>query len=191
MRWRSSVNEANPVNEISAASVRALAQGVPNWSAIPEAKWDRPVDLVLTGRNSGAYELVHSTFFSMKKQVPLTTLAVSQREAMQRVAKIPSAVTFVSSLLLKDLPRGAKVLAVEAKEVVDGKRFVLPTQYDLYHSLYPFEYSLYLYTAESRTVIGSGFSTFVIVTIAGQKIVQNAGILPVKIPNRVIQLNSE
>jgi phosphate transport system substrate-binding protein len=185
------VNVANPINEISVASARALVAGTPTWNTIPESKWDRPVDLVLTGRNSGAYELVQSTFFSLKNPVNVTTLAGSQKEALQRVADVPSAVTFVSSLLLKNLPSGTKALAVEAKEVQEGKRFVKPSQYDLYHTLYPFQYSLYLYTSESKTIIGSGFSTFVIVTIAGQKIVQNAGILPVNIPSRVIQLNSE
>ncbi len=185
------VNAQNPASEISVESLRAIVEGAPSWNRIPESRWDRPVDLVLTGRNSGIAELIATKFFPGKKPLAMTTQASTQAEALAYVAATPHAITLASMYAARTLPAGTKILAVPAKEVVDGERVIKPTQTNLYRSLYPFEYSLYLYTAESKTPVGSGFGTFVIVTTLGQKIIQNAGLLPVNIPSRTIQLNAE
>jgi hypothetical protein len=49
---------------------------------------------------------------------------------------------------------------------------------------------VYLYNAERKAGVGVGFTSFVTTTV-GQKIVQNAGLAPASIPNRIIQLNAE
>lgn len=186
------VNAENPVRELSVVSIRRIvAREISEWSGVPEARWQGPIDLVLTGRNSGPPELLQRTFLSLPKPPEITARVATQRDALDYVGTHPGAITFVSMSQLAGAPKNVRVLAVESADTSQGQTFVLPTQMNVYQSLYRFHYSLYLITAESKAAVGTGFSTFVVVTVPGQKAVQNAGLVPVNIPNRVIQLNPE
>ncbi len=186
------VHADNPARRLSVESVRRIVtHSAVAWIAIPESKWDRSIDLVLTGLNSGPPELLQRSFFHLPRSPEVSARVASQHDAIEYVRAHPSAVTFVSMMNLSGLPSDVRVLPVESTDSAAVGSYVLPTQMNVYQSLYPFHYSLYLVLAESKAAVGAGFSTYVIKTVTGQKAVQNAGLVPVKIPNRVIQLNPE
>ena len=60
------VHKQNPISSIHAESVRNIVAGeVKDWIKIPEARWSGDIDLVLTGKNSGMYELLQKKVFSI------------------------------------------------------------------------------------------------------------------------------
>ena len=186
------VHSSNPLMEITVESVRKIVTGsAENWKAVPESRWAGLIDLVLPGRNAGTSELLQSTILKPSSAIRPTTVVRDQAAALAHVATHPNALTFVSVLMLSRLPDRTRLVGVGAGNGRDSIGYVRPSQMDLYQSLYPLHYLLYLYTSESKAAVGTGFSTFVVATLTGQKVVQNAGLAPVKIPNRVIQLNPE
>ncbi len=186
------VHRDNPVRQLTVASVRRIVtREATAWMAIPESHWDRAIDLTLSGVNSGPPELLQRTFFHLPRTPEPTSRVGTQEQALAYVAAHPGAVTFVSMTHLDRLTRDLRIVPVESTDSTEARTFVLPSQMNVYQSLYPFHYSLYLVIAESKAAVGAGFSTFVIKTVEGQKLVQKAGLVPVNIPNRVIQLNPE
>lgn len=185
------VNQANPQKDISRDLAKRILNGsVTRWDQSGGSKWSKPVTLVLTGKNSGAYELLQKKFFELKNPIEPGLVVTTQRDAVEAVSKTPGAVSFVSLAALTPTLSGVRVLGVEAKNPDGSSEAVKPSQVDIYNKLYPFHYSLYLYNNEPKAGVGAGFSTYAM-TVAGQKIIQNSGLVPAVIPTRTIQLNSE
>ncbi len=184
------VNSKNAQESISFDDVRDIVGGAKRtWKVITGSRMTGAIELVLTGKNSGAYELLQRHFFHFANEIALTAQAGTQQEVVSYVSAHPQAIGIVSIATLRNNSLPVKVLAVESTNIT-VERFVKPTQINVYHSLYPLSYSLYLYTSASSTGVQAGFSTFVR-AMHGQKIVQNAGLVPTVIPNRVIQITTE
>ncbi|MGB2868822.1 MAG: substrate-binding domain-containing protein [Bacteroidota bacterium] len=185
------VNQENPLKNISLDLAKRILDGsATRWEQVGGSKWQKPVTLVLTGRNSGANELLQKKFFQLMKEIEPGVVVRTQREAVEEVSKTPGAVSFVSLAALSPMLPTVRMVGVEVKDSVGSVTFVKPSQMDIYQGLYPFHYSLYLYNNESKAGIGAGFSTYAM-TVAGQKIIQNSGLVPAVIPTRRIQLNAE
>jgi phosphate transport system substrate-binding protein len=184
------VNKQNPVRSLSIGSVRQLITGeAVYWDMIGELKRHSLVELVLTGRNSGMFELLmkdSSLWFPTPKP---SVLAGDQAEAVRYVSGHIDAVSFISaSLAVKN--KDVKIVPVRTAGTGDGEKEYYPGQQEIYSSLYPFRYSLYLYNSGAKDNFGLGFSAFVLSNY-GQKIIQQADLVPVSIPYRTIQINAE
>lgn len=185
------VNELNPLHELSMESLKKILHGTDrNWSNVSESRWSGEMDVVLTGRNSGAYELLHKKFFPSTSDLALTQALRTQSEVAEYVAHHPRAMGIVSLPVAAHLPTGVRVVALESTTKEEGSRFVKPSQRGLYLGLYPLRYSLYLYTTERKIGVGSTFITFAL-RLEGQKIIQSSGLVPAKVPSRPIQITSE
>lgn len=184
------VHKSNPVEFIAFEDVKDILMGSKkSWTALKESRWKGEIDVALTGRNSGAYEILQRHFFKIENPLTVTTTVETEKEVVEYTRTHPQALGIVSIAALRNVAGKTKVLAVESTDSTE-ERFVKPTQINVYRALYPFHYSLYLYTSESSTGVGAGFSSFIRST-QGQKIVQDAGFVPVVIPNRIIQINTE
>jgi phosphate transport system substrate-binding protein len=185
------VHRQNPIPSITTESVhRIVTKSATEWTQIAESRWSGPIDLVLTGRNSGIYELLQKTIFSESKPLEPNTMMNSQREVIQYVFAHPHSVGFVAASLLKNETANVKILPVLTKSPEGNEKEYLPGQQEIHESLYPFHYSLYLYNAEAKAAVGVGFSALVLSNV-GQKIFQRSGLVPVSIPYRTIQLQAE
>jgi phosphate transport system substrate-binding protein len=185
------VNELNPLTVINAAFVQHMLNGsFSRWEQVPGSKQSGQIDIVMTGRNSGLYELLQKKIFLNVKQLTVSAVFPTQHDVLAYVAQHPLAMGFVSSSVALDHPKAVKLLSVEVTSKDGARNKVLPGPSEIYHTLYPFKYSLYLYTAEAKAATGTGLTAFVL-SYSGQRIIQKAGLVPVKIPTRTIQLTAE
>jgi phosphate transport system substrate-binding protein len=185
------VHKQNPILKMSAESARRIVtKTATEWTQIAETRWSGPIDLVLTGRNSGMYELLQAKIFAGSKPLEPSTVMNSQREVIQYVSVHPQSVGFVAASLLTNETANVKMLPVLTRSPDGVEKEYLPGQQEIHESLYPFHYSLYLYNAEAKAAVGVGFSALVLSNV-GQKIFQRSGLVPVTIPYRTIQLHAE
>jgi phosphate transport system substrate-binding protein len=185
------VHESNSLQSISMERLKEILSGrITRWHQVPGSSVSGALEFVLTGKNSGMYELLQRKFFRLSQELVPAKAGATQEEIVRYVAATPQALGIVSLAALRNRPKEIRLLAIETMDSTLQKQNVEASQTNIYRSLYPMNYSLYLYVSEKRQAVGSGFSTFVLTTI-GQKIVQNYGLVPERIPNRIIQLTSE
>jgi len=185
------VHKQNPITNITVNSVhRIVTKTVTEWTQVAESHWSGSIDFVLTGRNSGIYELLQNKIFNESKPLEPNAVMNNQREEIQYISTHPYSIGFVAASLLTDEKANVKVLPILTKSPEGGEKEYLPGQQEIYESLYPFHYSLYLYNTEAKAAVGIGFSALVLSNI-GQKIFQRSGLVPVTIPYRTIQLHAE
>ena len=185
------VHKQNPLSSITPESVRQIiTKAAVEWSQIAESHWSGPIDFVLTGRNSGMQELLQKTIFHTSKFLEPNTVMNSQRDVIQYVSEHPQSVGCVAASLLADENMNVKMLPVLTKSPGGTEKAYFPKQQEIFESLYPFHFSLYLYTAETKAAVGLSFSALVLSNV-GQKIFQRSGLVPVSIPYRTIQLHAE
>jgi len=185
------VSDGNPVKTIKLSTLK-LILGKPGarWKNVPGSSLSGNIEVIFTGKNSGTYELLQRKFFDLGKEIAPTKTGPTEKEIVQYIRANPQALGIVSFASVVDHPNGVHMLAVESMDTTSQKTFVEPNQSNIYEELYPFTYSLYLYLSEKKLGVGSGFGTFVM-TLMGQKIIQEYGIAPETIPSRIIQLKSE
>ncbi len=193
------VHPQNKVALLSTAELGSILSGQTTlWSKIAGSKLNGAIEVVLTGRNSGLYEMVTHHFFTLQNDVPLASVAASQESVLQFVAANPEALGIVSFAVWKDTTQSAAqrwkksvrtvdLLAKDSEGVVAG---VKATQRSIYDQVYPLTYSLYVYTSEKNPGTAYGFSAFVAADI-GQRDFLYAGLVPKTMPYRTIQLTQE
>ncbi|HVN49087.1 MAG TPA: substrate-binding domain-containing protein [Bacteroidota bacterium] len=186
------VHELNPLGSISADIAKKIIDGtVTRWEQIPGSKQSGAIDVVLTGKNSGLYELLQTTIFHGMQQLTVRAAFPTQHDVLAYIAQHPFAVGFVSaSVALSEHPKQVKLLSLDVVTEDGSHKKMLPGPSEIYQTLYPFKYSLYLYTAEAKAATGTGLTAFVL-SYNGQRIIQKAGLVPEKIPTRTIQLTAE
>jgi phosphate transport system substrate-binding protein len=185
------VHPQNPLSSITPESARQIiTKTLTEWSQLTSSRWTGPIDVVLTGRNSGMQELLQHKIFAVPKLLEPTTVMNTQHDVIQYVSKHPLSVGYVAASLLADGQPNVKMLPVSIISSDGTEKAYFPKQQEIFESLYPFHYSLYLYSAETKATVGLGFSAFVLSNI-GQKIFQQSGLVPVSIPYRTIQLHAE
>ncbi len=185
------INDRNRLKSISIKTLEGVLDGtISRWNKVPGAKMSGPIELVMTGKNSGIYEMMQQRYYKLPKDIALTKVGESERQIARYVAITGNALGIVSLAAVVDHPRGVQMLAVETVDTTGQVVPVIPSQENIYNDLYPFSYSLYLYISEQKLGVGAGFSTF-IMTLSGQKIIQEYGLAPEIVPTRIIQLKSE
>jgi phosphate transport system substrate-binding protein len=91
------VNAANGIESLSIEQISALLGGrVTDWRQVPGADLSGAVNVVTTGRNSGAWELLSGTFFASHGPICPGIVAASQRDVLARIAADPRALGVVS-----------------------------------------------------------------------------------------------
>ena len=177
---------------LTPADVRSIVSGgVTRWSQVRGSSRRDAIEFVCTDRNSGIHEEIER-IMGGGKPLKIFAAGTTQQELVDYVGRSPRAVTVVSLASLRTRPTTVRIMPIEA--VVDSAtgrgEFVVPTQLSVYEGRYPYRTAVLAYNAERRVGPGAGFAAFALTT-PGQKIVQNTGLVPAVIPNRVIQLTAE
>jgi phosphate transport system substrate-binding protein len=185
------VHKRNPIKDIRTETLQSIISSTArDWKNVAGSHVSGSIDFVLTGKNSGMYELLQKKFFSTSKSLEPTTVVINQADVVQYVAAHPQSVGFVAASLVSDSTREVKVLPVLGKSPEGEEQDYLPGQQEIYSALYPLHYSLYLYNAETKTAVGVGFGALILSNV-GQKIIQRAGLVPAVIPYHPIQFHAE
>ncbi len=208
------VHRQNPVQNMALSSLKDIVtRKITEWSRVPEAlraqpKWSGskalagPIEFVFTGRNSGAYELLAQKFLNLQEDLVPAVVAQTQKEVLDYVANHPRAFGVVSAACFYGAtrPQGVpdtttvlRLLAVPRADTTSADVFVKVHQYYIHRGIYPFHYGVYMYFTSSTTRDAGpelGFTTFV-ASYPGQKIIQDAGLVPATMPIRVIQTKQE
>jgi phosphate transport system substrate-binding protein len=197
------VHRQNPMQNIALGSLKDIVtRKITEWSRVPEAQWSGPIEFVFTGRNSGAYELLAQKFLLLQEDIVPAVVAQTQKEVLDYVAGHPRAFGVVSAACfysvtrpqgIPDTTTALRLLAVPRTDTTAADVFVKVHQYYIHRGIYPFHYGVYMYFTSAPTRDAGpelGFTTFV-ASYPGQKIIQDAGLVPATMPIRVIQTKQE
>jgi phosphate transport system substrate-binding protein len=191
------VNSVNSVESISLETLGRIASGrIRRWEQLPASRLTGPIALVMTGRNSGAYELIQKSFFPTEEDLALAALADSQTQVLEKTASLANGIGLASLACFKDTANARwaeklKPLAFAVTDTATGRKAVYgPRQDYVYHGRYPLHYTVTLIQNLEGSPLATGFISFISST-PGQKIFANWGLVPKKIPIRFVQLTQD
>jgi phosphate transport system substrate-binding protein len=197
------VHQHNPLQEMTRATFAAIVRReITNWNQVPGSKWSGRIEFVFTGRNSGAYELLTQKFLQIKEEVVPAVVVNTQKEVLDYIASHPAAFGVVSAACFYSVtrPQGVpdsttvlRALAFERQDTTVTSRFVKLHPANVHRGFYPLHYGVYIYTSSSPARDAGpevGFATFV-ASYPGQKIIQDAGLVPATMPIRLVQINED
>jgi phosphate transport system substrate-binding protein len=192
------VHQRNAMRSISLQTMEGLLRGrITQWEQLPESGLSGPIDLVLTDRNSGVYDLLTNRFFKLEQPPAATTWSADQADVLHTIAKRPLAIGIASVAGYKADPLGRNLpdslngpvhtLGLAGVDSTGRPRNYQPYPFHIWKANYALHYSLFAtYNTESK--LAAGFAAF-IASAPGQKIVQNFGLVWANMPIRVVQIN--
>lgn len=181
----------NSLRTLSLATLRSVLSGdINSWERIPESRYRGPIHLILTGRNSGLYEILTRQYAGESNPPRPSTVVATQDEIIRAVEQDRQAVGLVFFSQFDKYRKNTQGPLLRALNFELKDTTVQPTQETIYERLYPLSLPLYYYSRERKAQTASGFATF-IKSLDGQKLIQNAGIVPATIPSRTIQITQE
>lgn len=181
----------NPRKEIGVRELDSIFTGTR--TAWPGRGTGREIEAVIGGLNSSTNETFRDSILEGRAFGLSATPVSSSADIIDRVARTPNAIGLVPLNWLQ----GAGDVAVMAvggpgfrpdTSLPAGKYFS-PAQAYLYLYYYPLSTPVYIYTREVTRDLNLGFIAFVS-SPPGQKIFQEAGLVPKTMPVRLIQLSS-
>ena len=191
------VNKVNNLGIISRETLQGILAGtLSRWNRLPASGLIGPIALVMTGRNSGAYELLRESFFRLQEDMAISVLEDSQANVLEKTASMANAVGMVSLACYKDTALSAfsakvKALAFAGIDTATGENTELKLhQGNVYLGKYPLHYPVYMIRNTKNSLLALGFCTFVAST-PGQKVFLNWGLVPKKVPIRLVQITEE
>jgi phosphate transport system substrate-binding protein len=189
------VNRVNETEVFSMESLRDMVWGrVTDWGQVPGSGLTGTIEVVLTGRNSGTYEILKDHFFSEAEDIPIAVAAASEREVIEYVAKHPQALGVVSTASYRspsvaavtDSSGGVKALAFAGVDSTGHEVRHRLHQANIHLGRYPLHYPVYVYFRKNSN-IAVGFAGFV-AGAEGQKIILDWGLVPATMPVRIVTL---
>ena len=185
------VHKQNPMTHATLASLKDIVSGAKTtWKEVLEAKWSNPgrIEVALTGRNSGTYEILTQRFLKLSGDPVVTYIAETSRGVLEYVDSHPNAIGIISAAALQDSLPNIQTLSLEAVDsTAAGRPFVMLHQANVHRGYYPWHYSLYMYRLEQYTGIALGFTAFV-AGAPGQKMLLDAKLVPATMPVRIVQI---
>lgn len=185
------VHKQNPMKHATLASLKDIVSGAKTtWKEVPEANWSNAgrIEVTLTGRNSGTYEILTQRFLKLSGDPAVTHIAETSRGVMEYVDSHPNAIGIISAAALQDSLPNIQTLSLEAVDsTAAGRPFVMLHQANVHRGYYPWHYSLYMYRLEQYTGIALGFTAFV-AGAPGQKMLLDAKLVPATMPVRIVQI---
>ena len=178
------VNRSNPDTLWSMADVKHTLSG-----GEPDRK------IVFDNRNSGIVRYVRDSVLHIGT-MPGNSYAVESNEGvLDYVMKDPDAVGLIGASWISDRDDSVanrflasiKVVAIEN----DGEHeYYQPYQAYIAQKLYPLTRDVIINSREARSGLGTGFTSFV-AGDKGQRIVLKAGLVPMTMPVRIVEISKE
>jgi phosphate transport system substrate-binding protein len=184
------VNRENPVPSFTMGTLDSIfRQRVRRWEDVPGSGMKGAIELALTGRNSGLFELLANRFTSSADVPQPAFIAPRQSDIRDFVGAHAQAIGWAAIPALPDTTAAARRVPV----VGPGEDGVVAPrklhQANVYQGFYPLHYPLYLAYVGKSSAVAVGFGAF-IASAPGQKIILNAGLVPATMPVRLVQVNT-
>jgi phosphate transport system substrate-binding protein len=153
------------------------------------------IDLVVGGANSSTNEVFRNIVMGGKGFASSATPLPSSGAVVDYVQKHPGALGIVDVAWLKGVAEQVSVLSLGRPGVAPDStelpgRYYSPAQAYVFKGYYPISSPVYIYSREVNRDLSLGFIAFVC-SVEGQKVIQKAGLVPVTMPVRLVQLTSE
>lgn len=192
------VNAGNALKNISEPSLKEiLTRKIAVWNELPESKLTGPIALAVTGRNSGAFELLEN-YFNIKDSISPSKAFAAQNEVMSYVSAHQQALGLISLACYKDPsnqptttsaePSPVRALAITGTDSVGQTVNNKLHQGNVYLGKYPLHFPVYIYLHRDKSALANGFASF-ITSGRGQQIILAWGLVPATQPVRIVQLN--
>jgi phosphate transport system substrate-binding protein len=188
------VNDANDVTKLTLPQLDSVFTGrTQDWGLLGWKKAPGKIALMVPDRNLASYEVFAGKVLHGGTYAPPAKAPVSPSDMIAAVAGDPSAIGIVGLDWMKTAGPGVRIVDLQDPEAPDslgirGKYFH-PYQAYIYKQFYPLTRNVYIYTTPDSYGVASGFTSF-ITSAAGQKIVQNQGLVPATMPVRLVELKS-
>lgn len=189
------VNPANDVTKLtlgqldSIFSGRTMDWGLLGWKGAPGKIALRVPDRNMSSHEGFAARVLRGGGFAREAAV-----VGSSADMIAAVEKDPSAIGIVGLNWMRDA--GMRVRMVDLSDPaapdslgIKGKYFS-PHQAYIYKQFYPLVRNVYIYVTPDSYGVSSGFTSFM-TSAAGQKIVQNQGLVPATMPVRLVELRND
>jgi phosphate transport system substrate-binding protein len=182
---------SNPRKEIGIGELDSIFSGTrTTWSGRGSG---RIIEAVIGGPNSSTNETFRDSILHGRAFGLSATPVPGSAEIVQTVARTPDAIGIAPLNWLKGAG-DVTVMAVggpgfRPDTTVPPGKYFSPAQAYLYLYYYPLSAPVYIYTREVTRDLGLGFIAFVS-SPPGQKVFQEAGMVPKTMPVRLIQLSS-
>ena len=149
------VNNANPVKDITLATLKAIYEGkIRNWKDVGGK--DAPIVVVSRDSSSGTFETWEELVMKKARVTPRALLQTSNGTVVQTVAKNVNAIGYKSLTIA-----GTKATAQNAKT-----------------KTWPLSRELYFFTNGTPSGAAKSFTDFVLDPAKGQKLVKETGFVP-------------
>lgn len=185
------VNRNNPDTLINMDQIRALLQGkITRWSDLG-SKNNAGIEIVFDHPNSGLIRHLKDSVAQVEK-LPKNTFAAQNNEAViDYVSQNKNAIGLIGLEWISDSDdstANAFLDRVKVMSVAGDSTHFKPYQAYLALKYYPLDRRITILSREARSGLGSGFMAFV-ASEKGQRIVLKAGLVPVTMPLRVVEIN--
>jgi phosphate transport system substrate-binding protein len=189
------VNNENPVAQLRVSQLDSILTGkIKTWNQLG---WKRPsseISVYLPEINNATFEVIGTKVLNGQKYSSLAKSVGSSPEMIQSVVKDPAGIGLVGMNWLndrKDQVRTLELCDTGAPDSLGIKdKYFGPHQAYVYQKYYPLTREVYIYSRADNYGVAAGFTSF-ITSIAGQKIVQNSGLVPATMPIRLVEVTNK
>ena len=165
------VNPSNPVSKLTRAQIEGIFTGkIKNWKEVGGA--DLKIIPYSRESSSGTYEFFKEHILKNKNYVSSILSMPATGAIVQSVSQTKGAIAYVG---LAYLEKTVKALSVS----FDGKNFIVPSEANAKNKTYPVIRPLFFYMDKKVEIKSKPFVDF-IMSVEGQKIVEQVGYVPVK-----------
>lgn len=185
------VNRNNPDTLINMDQIRGLLRGkIAKWSDLG-SKNNAGIEIVFDNPNSGLIRHLKDSV-AMVDELPANTFAAKNNEAViDYVSQNENAIGLIGLEWISDKEDSTQnefLKRVTVMSVAGDSTHFKPYQAYLALKYYPLARKVTILSREARTGLGTGFMSFV-ASERGQRIVLKAGLVPVTMPLRVVEID--
>jgi phosphate transport system substrate-binding protein len=153
------------------------------------------VELAVGGLNSSVNEVFRKSVLTGGGFDRAAKPFTSSLDLLEYVARTPGAIGIIGLDWLKENQGMVNVAAVASPAMRPDSTYAPQEYYSpapayVYLGYYPLYAPVFIYTREIERDLADGFIAF-LTSAAGQKVVQNGGLVPVTMPVRLVHLTSE
>jgi phosphate transport system substrate-binding protein len=191
------VPESFPDSAISFDVLSSIFTGKQkSWKQLNKVIADSSVHIIVDRSNSSNLHSINNRLTINLQSISIYA-AGSNRKVLDFVKKHPASLGLVGASWINDLDdeavraslKGLKVLSILQKDSSNACKIYSPFQSQLGKYGYPLSRDIYIISQNKNKGPGTGFVTFAL-SERGQRIVLKAGLLPAKMPGRMVEIRN-
>lgn len=188
------LNKANTDSLIQFSHLQSLLEGkITNWNQINPKSKSSNIEVVFDNPNSGMVRFLNDSVTRIEK-LPSNFFALNTNKAVvDYVSQKPGALGLIGVGWISDSDDSTAnsfLNSIRVASVERGGDYLKPYQAYIATAQYPLRRNIYAVSREARSGLATGFITFM-ASDRGQRIVLKLGLVPVTMPVRIVQVNTE